>query len=189
MDTDCETAGPQKKKIRPKKVNKPYTREQELFIVYHRADRKMTWAELRDAYMARFLEHVWGVRRTAGGMQCAYYRSNGRMPETTADGLLVLTDSTDKKTTDEGLDGVRYMTFEHQVRESEIKLIDRFPEEMVDPKYDWVLPEHREEARPAAERRNQQRWEWLHKKAAAPAPAPLSAPTQSHRVIQFRANL
>lgn len=73
---------------RPKRNNKPYTFEQEMFIIYHRIDLEMTWGQLHAAYMARWPD----LRREVGGLECAYYRTNLHMPATTEDGLLILPD-------------------------------------------------------------------------------------------------
>ncbi|KAL1844059.1 hypothetical protein VTJ49DRAFT_5810 [Mycothermus thermophilus] len=63
-------------------------------------------------------------------------------------------------------------------RQAKFSLMERFPEELVDEKNDWVREEHRLAARDIAEKRRRQREEWLAAKArenpAPPPPAVLS---------------
>ncbi|KAK3906331.1 hypothetical protein C8A05DRAFT_11911 [Staphylotrichum tortipilum] len=69
-----------------KRNNTPYTFEQEAFFIYHRIDLDLSWEQVRRAYMARWPS----IERTVSGLECSYYRTNGHLPETTPDGLLVL---------------------------------------------------------------------------------------------------
>ncbi|KAL2201324.1 hypothetical protein P885DRAFT_26663 [Corynascus similis CBS 632.67] len=73
---------------KPKRNNQPFTFEQEAFIIYHRVELGLPWAEVRRAYMARWP----ALRRSVSGLQCAYYRTNLELPVVTADGLLVFID-------------------------------------------------------------------------------------------------
>ncbi|KAK3944670.1 hypothetical protein QBC46DRAFT_157999 [Diplogelasinospora grovesii] len=166
-----------------KHCNKPYTFEQEIFFIYHRIDLEMTWTEVLRRFMDRFPARVTGVVRTVGGLECAYYRTNLRLPATvtTAEGgehysLLILPSrpgvdgsgsngqtkqDNNERLSEKAYRGVRYMTTETKCREARVSLMERWPEELVDEKNDWVLPQHREEAKLKAEKRRQQREEWI----------------------------
>ncbi|KXX79480.1 hypothetical protein MMYC01_203731 [Madurella mycetomatis] len=177
---------------RPKRNNKPYTFEQEMFIIYHRIDLEMTWDQLHMAYMARWPD----LRREVGGLECAYYRTNLHMPATTGDGLLILPDldhlgaggteirdmveegtvpghhlHTEDEAAGEqkwrGYRGVPHLTKEVKCRVARVSLMERFPEELVEEGYDWVRAEHRALARGFAERRRLQREAWLAANARA----------------------
>ncbi|KAH6636595.1 hypothetical protein F5144DRAFT_601326 [Chaetomium tenue] len=62
--------------------------------------------------------------------------------------------------------GVAYRTRQVKCRKARFPLMERFPEELVDERNDWVRPEHRAEARVLAENRRRQREEWLAARAA-----------------------
>ncbi|KAK3296009.1 uncharacterized protein B0H64DRAFT_374156 [Chaetomium fimeti] len=64
--------------------------------------------------------------------------------------------------------GVAYRTRQVKCRKARFPLMERFPEELVDERNDWVRPEHRAEARVLAENRRRQREEWLAARAARP---------------------
>ncbi|KAL2164528.1 hypothetical protein VTH06DRAFT_3744 [Thermothelomyces fergusii] len=214
----CTTAaGPPK----PKRNNQPFTFEQEAFVIYHRVELGLPWAEVRDAFMAR-----WPVpARSVGGLQCAYYRTNLELPVVTPEGLLVLVDPGEEEEGGEAAGelaqmtppaspgaptspspshaslsssspppsaggvvvvegargggsepggspgrprewyklyrGVAYRTRMVKCRSARISLTERFPEELLDERNDWVREEHRVAARDAAERRRRQREGWL----------------------------
>jgi len=76
----------QQQQQKGKRNNTPYTFEQESFFIYHRIDLDLSWEQVRRAYMARWPS----IERTVSGLECSYYRTNGHLPETTSDGLLVL---------------------------------------------------------------------------------------------------
>lgn len=73
--------------IREKRSNKEYTPTQECFIIYHKAEKKLTWKQLEDAY-DEF--NVNQPHRSESALSCCYYRTNYHIPLTTPDGLLVL---------------------------------------------------------------------------------------------------
>ncbi|GAB1320561.1 hypothetical protein MFIFM68171_10771 [Madurella fahalii] len=218
-----ETPEAQSTENRPKRNNKPYTFEQEIFIIYHRIDLEMTWRQLHAVYMTRWPD----LRREVGGLECAYYRTNLHMPATTDDGLLILPDldrpgvddidvreagsesivpehhpytdgeveerdytmpGNDLHTKEENggeaqenkkqkwrrYRGVPHLTKEVKCRVARVSLMERFPEELMEERYDWVRPEHRVLAREfglclltskIAERRRLQREAWLAAKA------------------------
>ncbi|KAG7290527.1 hypothetical protein NEMBOFW57_000530 [Staphylotrichum longicolle] len=79
---------PQQQQQRAKRNNQPYTFEQEAFVIYHHVDLDLPWEQVRALYMARWP----AIDRTVGGLECAYYRTNLRMPVTTAGGDLLLVD-------------------------------------------------------------------------------------------------
>ncbi|SPQ22403.1 3e0d3e0b-be38-426a-90b7-b03667cf095f [Thermothielavioides terrestris] len=206
-----------KAKEKEKRNNQPYTFEQEAFVIYHRVELDLPWDRVREAFMAR-----WPAPdRSVSGLECAYYRTNGRLPATTPDGLLVLVDPEaeaagmgreEKGFGGEGLGwaqrrkgvcerageglveeeeeeeeknkgkeaagdggggagqylyyrGVAYRTRAVKCRRAKISLMERFPEELVDERNDWVRHEHRVMARDIAERRRRQREEFLASKA------------------------
>ncbi|KAL2130849.1 hypothetical protein VTI74DRAFT_5853 [Chaetomium olivicolor] len=170
------TSGKQKQKHN----NKPYTFEQEAFFIYHRVDLDMTWEQVRAAFMARWP----GLERKVSGLECAYYRTNLHLPETTDDGLLVLVDPEQQQQQqqqqqdgggpDKGAEalpgykyykGVAYRTKQVKCRSARISLMERFPEELVDEGNEWVREEHRVLARDVAEKRRRQREEFLTAKA------------------------
>ncbi|KAK4147021.1 uncharacterized protein C8A04DRAFT_25216 [Dichotomopilus funicola] len=177
-----------------KRNNKPYTFEQEAFVVYHRIDLDLPWERVRQAYMARWPD----IARSVGGLECAYYRANGRVPDVISTGgdstgELVLveggerevdlggcevrggsgSDEEDDREEGEGGEeeegkevykvykGVAYRTRGVKCRKARISLLERFPEELVDERNEWVRAEHRVVARDAAEKRRRQREEWL----------------------------
>ncbi|KAK4247760.1 hypothetical protein C7999DRAFT_14242 [Corynascus novoguineensis] len=211
--------------LKPKRNNQPFTFEQEAFIIYHRVELALPWAEVRRAYMARWP----ALRRSVSGLQCAYYRTNLELPVVTADGLLVLIDPESDPdldlassqnpageaapvsntfcptteptppgspelvssspsscysisssstfgvmqaaTASEGEEGgstvldnavrprewykfyrgVAYRTRRVKCRSARISLTERFPEELLDEKNDWVREEHRAAARDVGE--------------------------------------
>ncbi|AEO57672.1 hypothetical protein MYCTH_2304109 [Thermothelomyces thermophilus ATCC 42464] len=197
----CETAaGPPK----PKRNNQPFTFEQEAFVIYHRVELGLCWAEVRDAFMARWP----ALKRSVGSLQCAYYRTNLELPVVTPDGLLVLVDPEEEAgelaqmtppaspgpispssssfclssfsssssspsggLVDEGAKGgsesggssgrprewyklyrgVAYRTRMVKCRSARISLTERFPEELLDERNDWVREEHRVAASGAGE--------------------------------------
>lgn len=161
---------------RQKRNNKPYTFEQEAFIIYHRIDLDLAWEQVRTAYMARWP----GTVRTVSGLECSYYRTNLRLPATTSDGLLLLVDpSAVSAAGGEGMEGggvvtppglegeegevdgeegvvlsyrgVAYRTKRIKCRKARVSLVERFPEELVDGGNEWVRGEHRVMARAAGE--------------------------------------
>ncbi|AEO69327.1 uncharacterized protein THITE_2119603 [Thermothielavioides terrestris NRRL 8126] len=191
-----------KAKEKEKRNNQPYTFEQEAFVIYHRVELDLPWDRVREAFMAR-----WPAPdRSVSGLECAYYRTNGRLPATTPDGLLVLVDPEaeaagmgreEKGFGGEGLGwaqrrkgvcerageglveeeeeeeeknkgkeaagdggggagqylyyrGVAYRTRAVKCRRAKISLMERFPEELVDERNDWVRHEHRVMARDIA---------------------------------------
>ena len=150
---------------RRRRNNKPYTFEQEAFLIYHRVDLHLTWGEVRAAFLARWPH----LERTVGGLECIYYRTNAVLPATTPDGLLVLVDPAVEAGVgagagvgvgasagpgeygfgDEGkvgykyYRGVAYRTLQVKCRAGEIPLMERFPEELVEEGNEWVKAEHR----------------------------------------------
>ncbi|KAK3333104.1 hypothetical protein B0T19DRAFT_116807 [Cercophora scortea] len=143
-----------------KHCNKPYTFEQEIFFIYLKTDLGLTWGEVAARYMERFPKHLYGAERSVGGLNCSYYRTNSKIPATTKDGLMIF-DNLDPRTDKHSYKGVKYKVKHVQCRTGEVSLFERFPEELVDEKNDWVLPEHREMARDIAARRARQREEWI----------------------------
>lgn len=130
------------------------------------------------------------IARSVGGLECAYYRANGRVPDVVFSGNrnpggeLVLveggereedvvgdevkggsgsSDGEDEKGREEGEDegegkevykvykGVAYRTRGVKCRKARISLLERFPEELVDERNEWVRAEHRVAARDAGE--------------------------------------
>ncbi|KAH6624932.1 hypothetical protein B0J18DRAFT_466115 [Chaetomium sp. MPI-SDFR-AT-0129] len=176
-----------------KRNNKPYTFEQEAFVVYHRIDLDLPWERVRQAYMARWPD----IARSVGGLECAYYRANGRVPDVVfgkgdSGGELVLVEGGEREVDlggcevrggsgsgseeeeedcegegEEGKEvykvykGVAYRTRGVKCRKARISLLERFPEELVDERNEWVRAEHRVVARDTAEKRRRQREEWL----------------------------
>ncbi|KAK0630584.1 hypothetical protein B0T17DRAFT_224624 [Bombardia bombarda] len=86
-DGDCGEARknvdskPKKKK---RSSNQKYTEEQNFFMIYHKADRSMQWAEITELFNSYFHDG-----RTRGGLECAYYRTNWEIPATTNEGLMI----------------------------------------------------------------------------------------------------
>ncbi|KAK3692938.1 hypothetical protein B0T22DRAFT_504146 [Podospora appendiculata] len=148
-----------KPKKEEKHCNKPYTFEQEIFFIYLKTDLGLTWEEVAARYMARFPKHMYGAERSVGGLNCSYYRTNSKIPAITKDGLMIF-DNLDPRTDKHSYKGVKYKVKHVQCRTAEVSLLERFPEELVDERNDWVLPEHREMARDIAARRARQREEW-----------------------------
>ncbi|KAK4137352.1 hypothetical protein BT67DRAFT_431676 [Trichocladium antarcticum] len=172
---------------RRRRNNKPYTFEQEAFLIYHRVDLHLTWGEVRAAFIARWPH----LERTVGGLECIYYRTNAHLPATTPDGLLVLVDPAAESGAGHGgggggggeggedimcgapeegkadykyYRGVAYRTVQVKCREGETPLLERFPEELVEERNEWVRAEHRTAARKFAQKRRMQREEWLASK-------------------------
>ncbi|KAK3955264.1 hypothetical protein QBC32DRAFT_253460 [Pseudoneurospora amorphoporcata] len=156
-----------------KKQNIQYTPEQNLFIIYHKDDLELPWAEIEKRYNARFP----GFYRTAGGLNCNYYRLNAKLPRTEdSDKFSLIFDERPRYdpenpekmlplTWDE-YEGVRFQTVHVQVRQAAkvlghpIGLMWRCPEELVKGENEWVLEEHRVKARELAARRRYQREAW-----------------------------
>ena len=143
-----------------KKQNIQYTTEQNNFIIYHKDDLELPWAEIEKRYNLRFP----GLYRTAGGLNCNYYRLNAKLPRTEdADKFSLIFDERPRYdpenpgkqlplTWDE-YEGVRFQTVHVQVRQAAkvlghpIGLMWRCPEELCKEENEWVLEEHRERAR------------------------------------------
>ncbi|KAL0473645.1 hypothetical protein QR685DRAFT_181351 [Neurospora intermedia] len=158
---------------RGKKQNIQYTTEQNLFIIYHKDDLELPWAEIEKRYNARFP----GLYRTAGGLNCNYYRLNAKLPRTEdGDKFSLIFDERPRYdpenpgkmlplTWDE-YEGVRFQTVHVQVRQAAkvlghpIGLMWRCPEELIKSENEWVLEEHRDKARELAARRSYQREAW-----------------------------
>ncbi|CCC05856.1 unnamed protein product [Sordaria macrospora k-hell] len=143
-----------------KKQNIQYTPEQNLFIIYHKDDLEVPWAEIEKRYNARFP----GLYRTAGGLNCNYYRLNAKLPRTEdSDKFSLIFDERpryDPKNLGKQLpltwdeyEGVRFQTVHVQVMQAAkvlghpIGLMWRCPEELVKGENEWVLEEHRVKAR------------------------------------------
>ncbi|KAK3401235.1 hypothetical protein B0T20DRAFT_505487 [Sordaria brevicollis] len=156
-----------------KKQNIQYTNEQNMFIIYHKDDLELPWAEIEKRYNARFP----GLYRTAGGLNCNYYRLNAKLPRTEdSDKFSLIFDERpryDPENPGEMLpltwdeyEGVRYQTVHVQVRQAAkvlghpIGLMWRYPEELVKEENEWVLEEHRVKAREPAASRRYQREMW-----------------------------
>ena len=151
----AQRAEPMANVRRRRRNNKPYTFEQEAFLIYHRVDLHLTWGEVRAAFLARWPH----LERTVGGLECIYYRTNAVLPATTPDGLLVLVDPAVEAGVgarageygfgDEGkvgykyYRGVAYRTLQVKCRAGEIPLMERFPEELVEEGNEWVRAEHK----------------------------------------------
>jgi hypothetical protein len=155
----AQRAEPMANTRRRRRNNKPYTFEQEAFLIYHRVDLHLTWGEVRAAFLARWPH----LERTVGGLECIYYRTNAVLPATTPDGLLVLVDPTVEAGAGAGVGagageygfgdegkvgykyyrGVAYRTLQVKCRAGEISLMERFPEELVEEGNEWVRAEHR----------------------------------------------
>ncbi|KAK0722731.1 hypothetical protein B0T26DRAFT_230367 [Lasiosphaeria miniovina] len=145
-----------------KQNNKPYTFEQEVFFIYHRVELGMKWKEVAARYMERFPAREPNDVRTDDGLTCAYYRTNGHLPVFSKDGLLVIDPGSKHR-----YRGVPYKAKEIKCRSALVSMLQRFPEELVDPRNDYILPEHRNEdvrrrAAALAEQRKQY-FEWFEK--------------------------
>lgn len=159
-----------------KRVNKTYSPTQHAFIIYHKVDLGLKWAEVQDQYLRWFPDDP---ERTEGGVQCMFYRTNGSIPQQTEDKLLVLrydydevgdmdggnSEQGEEEEDDEvkykhstykvhGLGSVPVVELkkaEIKVRERDVSLLERFPEVLADETNEWVKPEHREMARELGE--------------------------------------
>jgi hypothetical protein len=172
-DFDDATTSSHNSGSKGKKQNIQYTPEQNLFIIYHKDDLELPWAEIEKRYNARFP----GLYRTAGGLNCNYYRLNAKLPRTEdSDKFSLIFDERPRcdpenpgkmlpLTWDE-YEGVRFQTVHVQVRQAakvlghSIGLMWRCPDELVKEENEWVLEEHRVKARELAARRRYQREAW-----------------------------
>lgn len=123
-----------------KQNNKPYTFEQEVFFIYHRVELGMKWKDVAERYMERFPAREPNDVRTDDGLTCAYYRTNGHLPVFSEDGLLVIDLESKHR-----YRGVPYKVKQIKCRSALVSMLQRFPEELVDPRNDYILPEHRHE--------------------------------------------
>lgn len=149
-DDSSSDSKPVRQRPRPARVNgeghcnKPYTLEQRLFINYHRVELKLKWKDVSRAFNRRFPD---GPRRNSEGCNSLSYRKNGNeIPELTRDDLLVLDESSDVRYDGVGY-RVRYNSAGQIRRIGEVGVIKRHPKKLVEGAYDWVRPEHMEQAR------------------------------------------
>ncbi|KAM7202101.1 hypothetical protein V8F20_004555 [Naviculisporaceae sp. PSN 640] len=73
--------------ISTKRSNEKYTPTQECFIIYHKAEKNLTWKQLEEAYEKINVDQP---HRSESALSCCYYRTNYNIPVTTPDGLLIL---------------------------------------------------------------------------------------------------
>ncbi|KAK4456252.1 hypothetical protein QBC34DRAFT_13656 [Podospora aff. communis PSN243] len=159
-----------------KRNNKEYEFVENLFIIYHIVDRGLHWKEVEVLFSKRFPD------RTRGGVQCQYYRLNERIPKLDSEGLLDFGPFTKEELEDKEVvsqrpypleSGVRYRIHHVKCREGmEVRLAERYPEEVVYGGHDWILPEHRDNQHTKldADKRARQREEYLRSRCRGPPP-------------------
>ncbi|KAK1751720.1 hypothetical protein QBC47DRAFT_74595 [Echria macrotheca] len=130
-----------------KRCNVSYTFEQSMFIVYHTVDLGLDWNEVNKRYDMWFLNN--NPARSKGALTCEYYRTNLRIPFARPDGLLDLGPfrRDEHEVSKYAYEGAKYRIRSVGCRDDGVKvpLAERFPEEIVNPRNQWVLPEHRED--------------------------------------------
>ena len=111
-------------------INKEYTLEQNLWIIYNHVDLKKAWKEVEEDFGRRFGNQV---QRTDGGLQSTYYRWNEECPAISPDGLLEYGEG-------DGYNKWDVKVVKAKIRtEGKIPVIDRYATEIVEAGYPWVL--------------------------------------------------
>ncbi|KAK1765701.1 hypothetical protein QBC33DRAFT_131799 [Phialemonium atrogriseum] len=138
-------------------INKEYTLEQNLWIIYNHVDLKKPWKEVEDEFGCYF---GIKVKRTDGGLQSTYYRWNEECPVIDEDGLLEYGEGDSFNKWD-------VKTHKAKVRgHGKISLIDRYASEVVEAGFSWILPQDMVKARQLAERRRPYREAYERRKKA-----------------------
>ena len=119
-------------------INKEYTLEQNLWIIYNHVDLKKPWKEVEDEFGCYF---GIKVKRTDGGLQSTYYRWNEECPVIDGDGLLEYGEGDSFNKWD-------VKTHKAKVRgHGKISLVDRYASEVVEAGFSWILPQDMVKAR------------------------------------------
>lgn len=146
-----------KKSPKTPHINKEYTLEQNLWIIYNHVDMKKPWKEVEDEFGRYF---GIKVKRTDGGLQSTYYRWNEECPVIDDNGLLEYGEG-------DGFNKWDVRTHKAKVRGyGKISLIDRYASEVVEANYSWILPHDMARAQQLAARRRPYREAYEARKKA-----------------------
>lgn len=119
-------------------INKEYTLEQNLWIIYNHVDLKKPWKEVEEDFGRRFGNQV---QRTDGGLQSTYYRWNEECPVISPDGLLEYGEG-------EGFNKWNVRVDKAKIRtQGKIPVIDRYATEILEAGYPWVQEQDMAKAR------------------------------------------
>lgn len=141
----CDDAAPRRNsgavcKRSPKTphINKEYTLEQNLWIIYNHVDLKKAWKEVEEDFGRQFGKQV---QRTDGGLQSTYYRWNEECPVIDAEGLLEYGEG-------DGFNKWDVRVHQAKIRgHGKIPVIDRYASEIVEAGYPWVQEQDMAKAR------------------------------------------
>ncbi|KAB5558079.1 hypothetical protein GE09DRAFT_99889 [Coniochaeta sp. 2T2.1] len=136
--------------------NEKYTQEENFFLIHHRGDLAMPWKQVERLFDQRFCSGGTGVSgsgrpyRREGGVQSQYYRLNARCPQMNGPDKLLVFGPRPGGVHDRGVDRFDEndnLVFECKVRRGiKRSLVERYAEQVVEGRYEWIPEEVMREA-------------------------------------------
>ncbi|KAB5570654.1 hypothetical protein GE09DRAFT_1055459 [Coniochaeta sp. 2T2.1] len=180
---------PKTQRAKPKNMtgeahcNEKYTQEENFFLIHHRGDLAMPWKQVERLFDQRFCSGGSGSGtgsgssgrpyRREGGVQSQYYRLNARCPQMAGADKLLVFGPRPGGVHDRGADRFDEndnLVFECKVRRGiKRSLVERYAEQVVEGRYEWIPEEVMREAERLAALRRPHRLAWEAEKASNPA--------------------